>query len=147
MNSLYGKLLQDKKGYRNMTPYTSSVDFVRAASKRSSNFVLLTLDDENDRFFGLVNTPKRGGVVLDTPRAVGFAILEETKAMMWQVHYGFYKKTYGSRATLCMTDTDSYIYHIRTENFLADMVNQEAFCFDIIDALTDRELYLSLIHI
>ena len=113
MNSLYGKMLQDKKGYRNVTAYTDSSGFERAASRRGADFSVLTFDADSNLFFGLVDTPKRGGAVLDTPRAVGFAILEETKAMMWDVHYQFYKRRYGNRAKLCMTDTDSFIYHIK----------------------------------
>ena len=40
-----------------------------------------------------------------------------------------------------MTDTDSFIYHIKTKNFLADMVEHGGdLKFDILEALTDLEL-------
>jgi len=58
---------------------------------------------------------------LHKPVFVGFAILELSKLLMYEFHYGYIKETYGDRAKLLFTDTDSLTYHIETENLYADM--------------------------
>jgi hypothetical protein len=141
MNSLYGKLLQDKSSYKNMRPYTDPTAFGKAAGKANCvNFNIMQLDDDSDLFFGLVETNKRGGVLLDTPRAAGFAILELSKLVILQAHYGYYKTFYGDNAKLLFTDTDSLAYLIQTENLVADMATATSIQFDAIDSLTEIEL-------
>ncbi len=60
-------------------------------------------------------------MVLDTPRLVGFSILEFSKLHMYKAHYLHFKPKYGPRLTLEMMDTDSFIYHVVTEDIVADM--------------------------
>jgi len=36
-------------------------------------------------------------------------------------HYNYIKKKYGSKAKLLMTDTDSFVYEIKTEDFFKDI--------------------------
>ena len=40
---------------------------------------------------------------------------------MYDFHYNYIKKNYGSKAKLLMTDTDSLMYEIHTEDFFEDM--------------------------
>jgi hypothetical protein len=142
MNSLYGKMLQDKSRQCNLTPYTDSVKFVKAAAKgRAKDFHIVQMDTEGSPyFFGLVETDRRGGPVLDTPRAAGFAILELSKLLILQMHYGFFKKLYGDKAKLLMTDTDSLVYQIETVDPMHDMIASTDTPFDLLNALPDREL-------
>jgi hypothetical protein len=142
MNSLYGKMLQDKSRQCNLTPYTDSVKFAKAAAKgRAKDFHIVQMDSEGSPyFFGLVETDRRGGPVLDTPRAAGFAILELSKLLILQMHYGFFKKLYGDKAKLLMTDTDSLVYQIEAEDPMRDMIASTDTPFDLLNALPDREL-------
>ena len=93
-----------------------------------------------DEFLATIHTPKRGGVLLDTPRASGFAVLELSNVHMLKVHYDYYKKTYGDKARLVFTDTDSLCYEIQTRDPIVDMVNAEWPDFDIIGALTPHKM-------
>jgi len=142
MNSLYGKMLQDKSSQRNLRPFTSAVAFVKACGRE--NFVdshIMQLDDRPGvPFFGLVETRKARGIILDSPRAAGFTILEQSKLHMLRAHYNFFKPTYGDRATPLFTDTDSYCYHIVAPNPLEDMLRSKEVLFDLLTAFEECDL-------
>jgi hypothetical protein len=142
MNSLYGKMLQDKSSQRNLVPHTSATAFIKACAK--PNFIdahIVQLDSEPGvPFFGLVETTKRRGIVLDSPRAAGFAILELSKLLMLRAHYNFFKQTYGPRATLLFTDTDSLCYCIEAPSVLEDMLRSKDILFDLSCAFLDSDL-------
>jgi hypothetical protein len=141
MNSLYGKMLQDKTSQRNLLPFTSAVAFVKACGRE--NFVdshIVQMDDgPGVPFFGLVERRRTGGIVLDSPRAAGFTILELSKLVMLRVHYKFFKATYADRAKLLFTDTDSLCYCIEAPNPLGDMLRSKEVLFDLISAFEECE--------
>lgn len=60
-------------------------------------------------------------VKLDKPIYAGFTILELSKYHMYDFHYNIMKPKYGDKIELMMTDTDSLVYHIETEDFYKDM--------------------------
>jgi hypothetical protein len=60
-------------------------------------------------------------VKLNKPIYVGFCVLELSKHLMYDFHYGVIKKKYGNDAQLLMTDTDSLMYEIKTEDVYKDM--------------------------
>ena len=55
------------------------------------------------------------------PIYVGFSILEISKILMYNFHYMVMKPKYGDRLRLIMTDTDSLMYFIMTEDVYADI--------------------------
>ena len=124
MNSLYGKMLQDKASQRNMIPFTCAKAFVKACSRPCfKDAHIMQVDSEPGMpFFALVEQAKRSGILLDSPRCAGFAILELSKLLMLRTHYGFFKGTYGPKAQLNFTDTDSLCYKIETPDVMKDML-------------------------
>lgn len=70
-------------------------------------------------------------VTLDKPVQVGVTILELSKVLMYEFHYKYIKKQYGSNATLLFTDTDSLTYEIKTEDLYKDMYENQKRFFDM----------------
>ena len=63
-------------------------------------------------------------IKLNKPIYVGFCILDISKILMYEFHYDVIKRQYNNDATLCFTDTDSLLYHIKTEDIYHDMAAQ-----------------------
>ena len=64
---------------------------------------------------------KRKSITLDKPLIVGVSILELSKLHMYDFHYNVMKKKYGDKIKLLMTDTDSLVYEIETDDVYEDL--------------------------
>ncbi|KAE9521340.1 hypothetical protein AGLY_018262 [Aphis glycines] len=62
-------------------------------------------------------------ITFDKPIYIGLAVLDISKTLMYDYHYNVIRKQYGNKANLMYTDTDSLVYHIMTDNFYNDLVN------------------------
>ena len=60
-------------------------------------------------------------VLMDKPIAVGQAILDISKTLMYEFWYDHLKPKYQHKVKLCYMDTDSFILHIETEDFYKDI--------------------------
>jgi len=59
--------------------------------------------------------------VFNKPVCLGMSILDISKTLMYDFHYNYIKKKYGPKVKLFMTDTDSLMYEIHTEDFFEDI--------------------------
>ena len=62
-------------------------------------------------------------VVMNKPVYLGQAILDFSKIVVYEFHYDYMIPKYGDRLKLCYMDTDSLVYHIRTEDFYSEIVD------------------------
>ena len=60
---------------------------------------------------------------IDKPTYVGFAVLEYAKLLMYEFHYNHVLKQWPGKAHLVMTDTDSLLYEIETDDVYEDIQN------------------------
>ena len=64
---------------------------------------------------------KKTKVKMNKPVYLGLSILETSKTLMYEFWYDYMKPKYGDNVKLCYMDTDSFIMHIKAENFHKDI--------------------------
>ena len=64
-------------------------------------------------------------LMLNKPTYIGMCILELSKVLMYEFHYDYIKNKYGNNSKLLLTDTDSLMYEIKTENVYEDFSNSK----------------------
>lgn len=64
-------------------------------------------------------------VYFNKPIYIGFTVLELSKELMYRFHYDVMVKMYGSSINILYVDTDSYFYHIYTNDLYDDMNKPE----------------------
>ena len=84
-------------------------------------------------------------VVMKKPVYLGQVILDLSKIIMYEFHYNYMVPMYGlEKLKLCYMDTDSLIYHIKTEDFYADIADDVQMRFNTSSYIPDRPLPISL---
>ena len=66
---------------------------------------------------------KKIKVKMNKPVYLGLSILEITKTLMYEFWYDYIKPKYQNNAKLCYVDADSFIVHVKTEDFYKDIVD------------------------
>ena len=120
-NSIYGKFIES---LRNRTNVEVVKDETRARKLTSKpQFMGFQILDEN---ITVVQTKKKT-LTLNKPIACGFSVLENAKHIMGQFWYEVLKPMYGDRIRLLLSDTDSFIYGVHTEDAYQDLFNIKDF--------------------
>ena len=69
-------------------------------------------------------------VKMNKPIYLGQAILDISKTLTYEFWYDYIKPKYGDKARLCYMDTDSFVIHIKTEDFYKDIADDVERWFD-----------------
>ena len=78
-------------------------------------------------------------VAMKNPIYLGQTILDLSKIIMYEFHYDYMKPKFKD-FQLCYMDTDSLVYHIKTEDFYADIVSDMEERFDTSSYIPDHPL-------
>ena len=125
-NSVFGKTMENLRKRRNIKLISDCKMFKKYVAKPSFlNGVIF-----NDDLVAVEYVKEK--LKLNKPIYVGFSILDLSKTLMYDFHYGFIKNKYGDKAKLLFTDTDSLCYEIQTEDFYKDMYQHKEL-FDLSD--------------
>ena len=81
---------------------------------------------------------------MNMPVYLGQAILDLSKALMYEFHYDYRRPKYGSKAKLCQKDTDSFVYEIETEDFYRNIAKDVKRRFDTSGYSKDDNRPLSI---
>ena len=66
----------------------------------------------------LATEMKKTKVKMNKPISLGLSILKISKTLMYEFLYDYIKPKCGDNVKLCYMDTDSFIMHIKTEDFI-----------------------------
>ena len=137
-NSVFGKTMENIRKHRNIGLVTTEEKYLCMVMK--PNFKSEVLFGEN--LMGCEMGKIK--VVMNKPVYLGQAILDLSKIVMYEFHYDYMIPKYGDRLKLCYMDTDSLVYHIKTEDFHADIADDVQTRFDTSSYIPDRPLPVGL---
>ena len=83
---------------------------------------------------------KKTVIKANKPIYLGLAILALSKIRMYEYWYNDMKPKYGDKVKLCSMDTDSFIMHVKTEDFYKDIVNDVEKNYDTSNYTVERPL-------
>ena len=113
-NSVFGKTMENIRKRVDVRLVTSKEKLLKLASKPT--YVSSKIFNEN-----LVAVHKiKETLTMNRPAYIGMCILDLSKTLMYDFHYNYIKHTYGNKAKLLFTDTDSLTYEIETKDAYAD---------------------------
>ena len=133
-NSVFGKTMENLRKRVDVRLVTDKNKFVKMVSKPS--YVSSKIFNEN--FVAVHKIKER--LKLNRPAYVGMCILDLSKALLYDFHYGYIKNKYGDKAKLLFTDTDSLTYEIEAEDVYQDFWNDKD-KFDNSDYPIDSPFY------
>ena len=134
-NSVFGKTMENIRKHRNIKLVTTEEKYLRTVMR--PNFKSGDLFGEN--LMGCEMGKIK--VVMNKLVYLGQAILDLSKIVMYEFHYDYVLPKYGDRLKLCYMDTDSLVYHIKTEDFYADIADDVQMRFDIHLVISQVDLF------
>ena len=129
-NSVFGKTIENIRKIQNII----LVDDRALKLSSRPNFDRATIFDPNLVAIHM----KKTEVYFNKPIYVGQAILDLSKTLMFDFHYNYIQEKF-PKAELLFTDTDSLMYHIRTDDFYKDISQDIEEKFDTSDYPPDHK--------
>lgn len=118
-NAVFGKTMENVRDRKHYTITTNEKQFHKQVRKPNFVRVIQGLGNENCRMVELSTTK----VELNKPIFCGQAILDLSKLHMYRFYYDVMKPRYKDNMKLVLTDTDSFVLHITTEDLYKDFVD------------------------
>ena len=115
-NAVFGKTMENVRKHRDIKLVTT--DKRRNQLVPEPNYHTAKWFSENL----LAIEMKKRKVKMNKPVYLGLSI-KISKTLMYEFWYDYIKPKYGDNVKLCYMDTDSFIMHIKTEDFYKDIAN------------------------
>ena len=116
-NSVFGKNMENLGKHGGIRLVTNDKQRSKLVSK--SNYYTTKYVSENLMIIEM----KKTQILMNKPIYLCQAILDISKTHMYEFWYDYIKSKYQDKAQLCYMDTDSFIIHIKTEDFYKDIPN------------------------
>ena len=123
-NSVFGKTMENVRNHRDIKLVTTNERRNKLVSE--PNYHRTKHFSENL----LAVEMRKTKILMNKPVYLGKAILDISKALMYEFWYDYIKPKYDQNAKLCYMDTDSFITQIFIENFYKDVAMDVKRWFD-----------------
>ena len=120
-NAVFGKTMEDKRKHLDFEIVSDERRFMKCVNNPS--FKRSHIINEN-----LVGVEKqKPKLKLDKPIFIGMSILDLSKQHMYKLYYDVMKPKYGDNIRMVYTDTDSFVFHTKTDDIYQDLkdINDE----------------------
>ena len=123
-NAVFGKTMENVRKHRDIKLVTT--DEKRNKLVSETNYQATKCFSENL----LAIEMKKTKVKMNKPVYLGISMLDISKTLMYEFWYDYIKPKYQDKAKLCYMDTDSFVIHIKTEDFYEGIANDVEKWFD-----------------
>ena len=138
-NLVFGKTMENIRKHRNIKLVTTQEKYLCTVMKPNFKSGI----QFNENLMGCEMGKIK--VVMNKPVYLGQAILDLSKITMYEFHYDYMVPKYGlEKLKLCYMDTDSLVYHIKTEDFYTDIADNVPARFDTSGYCPNRPLPIGL---
>ena len=121
-NSVFGKTMENVRNYRDIKLVTT--DKKRKKIVSEPNYHMIRKFSE----YLMAIEMKKTKVKMNKPVYLDMSILDISKTLMYEFWYDYIKPKYEDRAKLCYVDTDSFIIHIKIEDFYENIADDVERC-------------------
>ena len=135
-DAVFGKMIENIRKHRNIKLVTSRESYLKTVMKPNFKSGVLFGEKRMGCEMGKIK------VVKNKPVYLGQAILDLSKIVMYEFHHNYMKPKFDN-IQLCYMDTDSLIYHIKIEDFYADIADDVPMRFDT-SGYCDRPLPMGM---
>ena len=135
-NSVFGKTMENVRKHR---------DIKLVITDKRRNQLVSEPNYHTTRWFPeniLAIEMKKTKVKMNKPVYLGLSILEVSKTLICEFWYDYMKPKYGDNVKLYYMDTDSFVMHIKTEDFYKDVANDVEKRIDTSNHECDRPLLI-----
>ena len=121
-NSVFGKTMENVRNYRDIKLVTT--DKKRKKIVSEPNYHMIRKFSE----YLMAIEMKKAKVKMNKPVYLDMSILDISKTLIYEFWYDYIKPKYEDAAKLCYVDTDSFIIHIKIEDFYENIADDVERC-------------------
>ena len=133
-NSVFGKTMENIRKHRDIK--LVATDKKRSKLVSEPHFHAMNLISEDLSIIEM----KKTKIKMSKPTYLGLSILEISKILMYEFWYDYMKPKYNDDVKLCYMDTDSFVMHIKTNDFYKDISDDDDNRFDTSNYGVNRPL-------